>query len=337
MKNHLLLVSITLFFLNKAYAQQTSLPALKKSYDVKEISKAPWDSPKGFPYKKVAGADLGVTSFEVMDKNRMAFLSDASNEIIITEKTTGNTLSRFMVGSAPRNFVYDEGSFYVLFENKVVVYDEKGATLKTIPYPNSLKGVVGIVRYNNSTYLLLPSGNSVVIESASSETVNEAYKGWITSTGLFVYGSINGANSYKVQTGAANGITSQKVFTTALKTAGVYVVGATKNRLVLDVQTYINESPIQVERHLVTIELNSNVLGDIISDSKVPDCYYVLSNKDFLLQSDGTIFNMVTAPQGVLVYSLTETGTQKAQNYPASLLATKYHFNDHLIKINEQK
>ncbi len=337
MKKNILLISLGLCLFNMIYAQQSSLSSLKKGYTVKELCSTPWDNANGFRYKKVAGANLGVTSFELMDNNRIAFLSDASDEIIITEKSNGKALGRFSVGNIPRDFVYDKGNFYVLFENTVIVYDETGKTLRKIAYPNSLKGVERITRYNNYTYLLLPSGNSVQIEPASGESAIEAYKGWITSSGIFISGMLNGANSYKVQVVTADGKHHEKIFATTLKTAGVYVVGATPNKVILDIQTYINESPIQVERHLVSIELGSEGLGNIISDIKVPDCYYVLSNKDVTLSSDGAIFNMVTTPQGVCLFSLTETEMQKAQNYPPSLLAAKYHFNDHLLKVNEQK
>ncbi len=337
MKKNLLLFSMALFFLDMAYAQQSAIPDLKKGFAVKEICKMQWDTPQGLRYKKVAGVNLGVTSFEVLDKNRVAFLSDASNEIIIAEKSNNKTLSRFTVADVPRDFAYDKGNFYVLFENTVVVYNENGTNLKTIPYPNSFVGVERITRHNNSTYLLLPSGNSLEIESASGKSVSKSYKGWITSSGIFVSGKLNGANSYMVQVSSTNGKSHEKVFTSPLKTAGVYVVGSNQNRVVLDVQTYISESPIQVERHLVTIALNSLGLGDIISDIKVPDCYYVLSNKDLVLADDGAVLNMITAPQNVFLFSLTETEAQKSQNYPSSILSLKYHFNDHILQVNEQK
>ena len=337
MKKNILLFSLALCFLRAAYGQPPSITDLKKGYMVEEICKMQWDTAEGLRYKKIAGANLGVTSFEVMDRNRLAFLSDASNEIIITEKSNGKALGRFKVANFPRDFVYDKECFYVLFENTVIVYDEKGIKLKIIPYPDSFVGVERIARHKNSTYLLLPSGNSLQIESASGETVSRSYNGWITSWGNFVSTKLNGANSFMLQVSKTNRKSCEKVFTTAFKTAGVYVVGSTKDYVILDVQTYIRESPIQVERHLVKIGLNSKGLGNIISDIKVPDCYYVLSNKEFLLKSDGTVLNMVTAPQNVFVFSLTETEVQKAQNYPAFILSLKYHFNDHLLQTNEQK
>src|ERR1035437_8060396 len=103
MKKNLLLFSMALCFLDMAYAQQSSMLGLKRGYVVKEICKIQWDTPNGLRYKKVAGTNLGVTSFEIMDKNCIAFLSDASNEIIITEKLNGKALSRYTVANAPRD------------------------------------------------------------------------------------------------------------------------------------------------------------------------------------------------------------------------------------------
>jgi hypothetical protein len=41
---------------------------------------------------------------------------------------------------------------------------------------------------------------------------------------------------------------------------------------------------------------------------------------------------MVTTPQGVYVFSITETKSGLTQKYPQAILDMKYHFNDHLIK-----
>jgi hypothetical protein len=336
MKKNLFLFGTALCFLHIVYAQQSVVVLPKKTYAVKEICKTAWDSPKGLSYKKVAGANLGVTSFEVMDKKRVAFLSDAVNEIVIAEKLNGNALSRFVVAANPRDFVYDKNKFYVLCENAVFVYDEKGTLVKTISYRNSFVGVARITRYNNGTYLLLPSGNSVQIENAAGNQVTEAHKGWITASGAFISGKLNGTNSYMVQVNV-NGKNYEKVFTSNFKTAGVYVVGCTQNTVVLDVQTYVSESPIQVERHLISIELNVQGLGEITSDIKMLDCYYVLSNKDVAPADDGSVLNMVSAPQGVLLFSLTPSADEKAPNYPTHLRTIKYHFNDHLLQTNEQK
>jgi hypothetical protein len=331
MKKTYFLLALSLCLQYTIQAQTASSGNLKTSFSVKVLSKTSWNTGDGVPYKSVPGANLGITSFEPMDKNRTALLSDASNEILIMNPATGKTSVKFPVMPTPRDFAYDNGNFYVLNENQVNVYDETGKNVKSMPFPNTLVGVGRIARYNNNTWLLLPSGNSVELETGTAK------KGWITATGNFVAAVLKNRNAYAVSITTADGKYDTKLFTTDKKTAGVYIVGSTADRIVLDVQTYISESPIQVERHLVSILLSSDVMGEIVSDVKVPDCYYVLSDKEFHLNKDGSVTHMITAPDGLHLFSLTETDVAKAIKYPSSVTAVKYHFNDHLLQMNEQK
>ena len=120
----LLVVYFTAFC--QTSADRSPAPTPKTSYSVKSVSKTNWNSPDGIPFKKVPGFNLGVASFEVMDKNRIAFLSDASGEILISDRADGKTKVKFPVGQAPRDFVYEGGNFFVLGESQVSVFDEKG-------------------------------------------------------------------------------------------------------------------------------------------------------------------------------------------------------------------
>jgi hypothetical protein len=296
-------------------------------WNVQEISSSKWNSQDGLPYMEAPGINLGATSFEVIIENKIAFLSNASNEIIITDKSTGKAIKKFPVSFAPRDFVYDKGFFYVLDEKMVTAYNEDGKMTKQLSFPNTYLGVERLARFNNETYLLLPSGNSFKIEMAKE------YTGWITPAGHFVITKLNGDNSYSIKVITTGGKSFEKKLNTDKTIAGVYVVGATKNRIYLDVQTYISQSPISVERNIIAVELNTKGVGNIVASIKVPDCYYVLSNNDFHVSANGSVLNMVTTPQGAFVYSLTEVKSGKATGYPASLLATKYHFNDHLIQV----
>lgn len=334
MKTKILAISmlVGLYGFNNAQNQQKSLA--KKGFDVNKVFQKQWNTSQGLTYLKVQGANLGVTSFEEMDNNKVAFLSDASNEVIVTEKASGKTVSKFSLPGVPKDFAYDNGSFYVLFDNSIAVYNESGKTVSTLPVSNGFENAAKITRYNNATYLLLASGNSVKVGGKSAQT---EVTGWITSGGSYVYSEITGDNSYKIQVTNSKGRTFEKNFTTPLTTAGVFVVGATKNRVVLDVQTYISQDPIIVERHLITVELTAKGLGSIISDVKVPDCYYVLSNNDFDVAADGSVLNMVTAPEGLHLFSIKETEVKDTKNYPASIANKKYHFNDNLVSASEQK
>jgi len=302
---------------------------------VKELSLTKWNTADGLPYKKVPGANLGATSFEALGQNRIAFLCNSTSELIITDMSDGKAIKKFPVSFAPRDFVYDNGFLYVLTEYHVTVYDESGKEVNKFSFPSFYVGIERLARFNNATYLLLPSGNSVMIESGGSIISPVEYDGWITSSGIFVLTKLSGDNSYFIEIITANGKRYEKTLTTDKKVAGVHVVGSTKNRLVLDVQTFNSENPISVERTIISLNLKVNDIGSVIISIKVPDCYYVLSNKDFYVSPNGNIFNMLTSPQGAYIFSLTETESNNSKGYPESLSTMKYHFNDYLLEIEK--
>ena len=314
-----------------------TLNAQNRTYgwNVQQVSTTAWNSQDGIPYVEVPGANLGATSFQLLDGSKIAFLSNATNEIIITDKTSGKVINKFPVLFAPRDFVFDKGFFHVLNESYVFVYNENGAEVNNFQIPASCLGVERLAHFNGATYLLLPSGNSFKIESGGNAVAEET-QGWITSSGNFISTKLNGRNSYSATIITSGGMKFEKTFSTNKNTAGVYVVGSTATRIYLDVQEFISESPISVERKLISVELNANGLGNIISSVKMPDCYYVLSNKELYAAADGAVFNMVTSPQGIFIFSLAETKSDKAKEYPASVTSVKYHFNDHLVQVDEK-
>ena len=173
--------------------------------NVKEYSLTKWDPQEGVLYKQVPGANLGATSFEIMNNNLIAYLSNSENEIVITDRTSGKAVKRFNVSLAPRDFCYSNGYFYVLSEDRVTQYDKTGTEIKSFTFPEDYRGVERLTRFNNSTYLLLPSGNSLLIESNGHSVKPKETDGWITAAGNSVITRITGYNSYsiKVITGKA--------------------------------------------------------------------------------------------------------------------------------------
>jgi len=230
--------------------------------------------------------------------------------------------------------VYEKGDFYVLFENEVKVYHEKGNELTKFPFPTEYQGVEKLIRSKDATFLLLPSGNSLLIEKNGKPVVPIEYSGYVTGTGQFITTQITGDNSYSIKGLSSDNKAFEKTFTTDLKVAGAFVIGATDDRMVLDIQTFISENPIAVERTIASVSLNKNEIENFVNRSEVPDCYYVLSNKDFYLSEKGDIYNMVTTPQGVLVFLLTEAKSNSSKGYPSSLGETNYHSNENLIKLD---
>ena len=92
MKKNLLFLGVALAFLNTVLAQQPDPASLKKTFSVKEICKAQWDNPEGLPYKKVTGTNLGVTSFETVDKDRIAFYLMLRMRLLSLKKQAENLL-----------------------------------------------------------------------------------------------------------------------------------------------------------------------------------------------------------------------------------------------------
>jgi hypothetical protein len=331
MKN---LILILLYFIVNPIFGVSKTQETKSSYNVKLVSKTKWDSVTGVLYTKVPGANLGATSFEVISNNQIAFLSNSNSEIVIINRNTGKSVKRVPLTCVPRDFVYDNGYFFILSENHITQINFNGVEVNKFLIPNYLVGIEKLVRYNNSTYLLLPNGNNLKIEE-EGKTIQAIEKpGYITNTGYSVNTIIYKNNSYSVDITTNNGKSlGSKLFTMDKKIAGVYVIGVISNRIVLDVQTFISENPISVERFIVSVKLYNSSIGNVIAKIKVPDCYYVLSNKDFTLTRNGSLFNMITSPNGVYVFSLKESSGNNT-GYPSYITKTKYHFNYNLIKVD---
>lgn len=320
---------LCLLFMISAKAQNQKM---ETNWNVETVSVSDWDRQTGVPYVQVPGANLGATSFTLLDSNRLAFLSNSSNEVIIVDRLSGRSISRFVISFSPKDFVFANGSFYVLSDRNVVVFNEKGKELDRIDFPAKYTGVERIARYGKSTYLLLPNGNSLYIQTDGQSTnVVHEQEGWITSTGNFIAVKLNKGNGYFITVITPQGRRIEKTFFTDKKVAGVFVVGSSLSRLVVDVQTFISESPISIDRSITAISISDSTINGVILSKRNPTCYYVLSNKDLEISNDGTIYNMVTSTKGISVFSLTEIYSSKSKNYPADLLKVKYHFNDHLV------
>ena len=271
-----------------------------------QLCRLNWNTPNGVPYVQVPGANLGVTSFYVLDKDKIAFLSDATNEIIIVNQKSESVIKKFPVVLSPRDFTYDNGYYYVLCETAVFVYNAKGENISNFEFPQEFSGTMRVLRYENSTFLLLPSGNSLKIESGGKLIKPKKYEGWITLNGLFIKTQINNNFSYTLNISFPNGENSSQKFQNKKKVAGVYVIGAVKNRIVLEIQTFLLEEPIKVERNIQIIGLRDIHPDTVIATIPISSSFYVLSNKDISVSKTGGIYTLVTKPKGVYMFSIEE-------------------------------
>jgi len=331
MKN-LCLILLLLMATSGCYPQNKSS---ESAFDVKQLLHLPWNSADGLTYREGPGSNLGVTSFEVMGKGQVALLSNAGNEIILADINKGMITKRFPVTYAPRDFAFDDDRFYVLTDFRVDVYDGDGQTLQTFGFPGSYVGVERITRAEGSTYLLLPTGNSLLIESQGRSVEPKVTEGWMTGEGATVSLLTTGPFICRVGLQQTDRTKHEETITTSKKIAGVFVAGASGSRVFLDVQTYVSENPIHVQRKIMILEMGEGKTGAQSIELIIPDVYYVLSNKDFSVPGDGILYQMITAPEGLFIFSL--TGPNTGNGYPDFLLNKTYHFNDHLIKVDNHE
>ncbi|MBP6001809.1 MAG: VCBS repeat-containing protein [Pyrinomonadaceae bacterium] len=301
---------------------------------VEQVSQTKWDVRTGVAYVRVPGTNLGAVSFAVLDDRRIAYLSNSTNEVIVVDTTSGEAMARFDVDPSPRDLAYSDGSFFVLLEDSVARYDEDGKRVGTFAFSRSYRGVERLARFGDATYLLLPSGNSVKIESGGRAVTAVETVGWMTESGRRVEIRLGGNGAYTVRVFETDGSSRERQFVVDKKVAGVFAVGTTDNRLVLDVQTFRSEAPVSVERSLVVIELEADGIGPIVAKTPLPDCYFVYSNRDLDLRESGELYNMVTSPEGAFVFALTETTDVANRDFPLQIAQAGYHYNDHLLNVD---
>lgn len=312
---------------------QPAVENVKASLAVHQLALFKWDIPGGVTYRQVPGANLGAVSFSGMGKKKTVFLCNSTSEIVILGNRKSNVIGRFSVSFAPRDFVLDKKRFYVLSEYKMDIYDERGKNTGTVNFSRVITGVERMVRYNDSSYLILPSGNSLLFEHGGRSIEPKEYEGWMTGSGIRVKTAMIGDNTFRITVLMKNGSIWEKSFTENKKIAGVYVAGASDNRIFIDLQTFLSENPVKVERKIISLKVKGKGIQGRRSEIEVPGMYYVLSNKDVHVTTEGKLFQMVSSPAGIFVFSLTESKHKKSrdENYPEYLQKTRYHFNDHLM------
>ena len=177
---------------------QVSNNNLQSTLEVNQVLQCKWNAYDGIPYSQVPSANLGSTSFELLENSKIAFLCNSTSEIIVINTIDGKKTNKFPVIFAPRDFVYDDGLFYVLSEKQVIVYDKNGKEKNKFPFPDKYLGTERITRFNNSTYLLLPSGNCLKIEVNGNSITPIEYSGWITLSGKYIKTQLKGENAYSI-------------------------------------------------------------------------------------------------------------------------------------------
>ncbi len=286
-----------------------------------------WDEVSGVPYSQVPGANLGAVAFAVISDTQIALLCNNVNEVRVFSTTSNDLLQKFTVGFSPRDIVFLDSTYYVMFDHQITVHSAEGQIRDTIPIPSDVRRFTRLAVIENAVWLWLSSGNSLLIQK-DGIAVKEERVGWIGPTGDFIYARITDGLADVALNGTRENESIR--FGMSKKIAGIFPIGLEQDRIILDVQTFIAENPVEIERHYVAVAVGA---GDVTM-LKAPDVYYVHSDRDILQDGRGGIWNMVTAPDGVHVFRLNACANAPCIGYPQDLMELEYHFNYHLLKLD---
>lgn len=305
--------------------------AVGSGWAVQHLVTIPWSNEGGVPYTQVPGANLGAVAFALTDSNRMALLCNSVSEIRVFANTDGVLLQKFPVVFAPRDFVFANGKYYVLADRSVTTYSSEGSAIDEISLPDDAQGATRVTVVDSGVHIWLPNGNTLTVYRDGNH-VKEVRKGWLMPNGTLVFTAIvDGQAEVSWNRDAAH---DRRRLSMAKKVAGVFPVGLIENRVVLDVQTFLSESPVSIERRFIALDMDSEASGLLPPALLAPDCYYVYSDRDVYQSGTGQVYHMVTTPSGAHVFRLTACEEGPCTDYPSELRGLHYHFNYHLIKVD---
>lgn len=289
----------------------------------------PWNTVGGIPYSEVPGANLGAVSFAVLDSDRVAFLCNGVSQIRVFSVATGEMLQALPVAPAPRDLVFSDDQYYVLYAHHVTVYSSAGEETRKLAIPEGVNDAWRIAATGAAVQLWRANGSELTFtpNGTATETSSQA---WTMPDGSQVYSAIVEGQADVVL--FREGMEARRRFSMANKVAGVFPIGTIDDKVILDVQTYVSENPVAVERFFMAIEID--VPGSTCTLLRAPDSYFAYTDRDIYQNQDGELFHIISTPRGVHVYQLTLSESGALQDYPMEIRTLHYHYNDHLIKVD---
>lgn len=323
-----------LFIITAVVYTQDNIPTSGKvEFTVNQICATPWgDEPSGLPYLQTPGLNVGVTSFIQISKTEVAYLANASNEIIKVNCLTGEIISRMKTIEYPIDFIYENSTYYVLTDTSIFTYDYLGNYLSQVHFSTSYIPIK-MSRSNGYTYLLLADGSSVAVEHKGKSANQMVFSGWISSDGTATSVSINPQTGYSVSMQKGSKQVASGTFSTDKRVGSIINIGSKDDVIYLELQLVLSESPVKADRWLVALKKEGDALV-LISSLHIPDIKYVYSVRNFIISENG-ILQLITSPEGALLFDVSLTDNiNEVKDYPENILSTHYHYRDHTLDGN---
>lgn len=346
---HMLSVFVLVVLSTALLAQ--NIPPLKETvpaeteqigtFDVRQISFTPWNN-ESLKFREYEDGFMGLYSFQVLDEDRIAFLLEG--RITVIGRQNGRVLSSFSFSPDAKDFIYENGKFYILSQEfSIDIYDESGKLLKSVPFErNEDNYAFNIVRQNNSTYIQTSKieHDDIADPHFLIKPIVTVFSRPVEKNGLPVNGEKeklpfypgltvdqeNSAGICSVIITNKEGRTFNRSFP---KDSDCYVIGMTNNTVIFGIDnTLPDQSPNGHKNRIQSVEFNSERgFGNISAEIVMPHASfdpYVRSKKEFYFSQGGALYQMLTTEDGIFIFELKETKLGVPHSsYPASLNTEK--------------
>jgi len=302
-------------------------------YKYEKLADFEWNNKSGFETKLTHSGNYAILSFEILDNNRVAFLSNVEKNIKIYSKD-GKFLNAFDLDFIPEDFVYNNNKFYVLSNYSIYEFNDSGALIKKYSVNKEFKFINRLSAFKNDLYVLTSDEKSypVIKNSLYLDTIsqiNNETNGWLLSENFKCKTIKLSNNTFSLQISNQKNLNLEKIYDLDKKLATVTILGKHKSNLFLNIEYFKNEVPITIEREILVYSLTEK---EIVNKMKLPNMYFIYMKHDIKINDNG-VFHFIATPKKGILYQLIYD--EKLNKDIEPNFKEEYHYNEHLLRSKE--
>ncbi|MBL7086800.1 MAG: VWA domain-containing protein [Candidatus Cloacimonetes bacterium] len=303
-------------------------------YKYEKLADFEWNNKSGFETKLTHSGNYAILSFEILDNNRVAFLSNVEKDIKIYSKD-GKFINAFDLDFIPEDFVYNNNKFYVLSNYLIYEFNDSGALLKKYSVNKEFKFINRLSAFKNDLYVLTSDEKSypVIKNSFYLDTIsqiNNEINGWLLEENFKCKTIKLSNNTFSLQISNQKNLNLEKIYDLDKKLATVTILGKYKSKLFLNIEYFKNEVPIKIEREILVYSLTEK---EIVNKMKLPNMHFIYMKHDIKINDNGAFYFITTPKKGILYQLIYD---EKLNKNIVPNFKEEYHYNEHLLRIKEE-
>jgi len=302
-------------------------------YKYEKLADFEWNNKSGFETKLTHSGNYAILSFEILDNNRVAFLSNVEKNIKIYSKD-GKFLNAFDLDFIPEDFVYNNNKFYVLSNYSIYEFNDSGALIKKYSVNKEFKFINRLSAFKNDLYVLTSDEKSypVIKNSLYLDTIsqiNNETNGWLLSENFKCKTIKLSNNTFSLQISNQKNLNLEKIYDLDKKLATATILGKYKSKLFLNIEYFKNEAPIKIEREILVYSLTEK---EIVNKIKLPNMNFIYMKHDIKINDNGIFYFIATPKKGILYQLFYD---EKLNKDIVPNFKEEYHYNEHLLRSKE--